>query len=387
MCVSCHGVYVKDVKLKHKTFKLEEGVSCVVCHGAYANWVDQHGSVLRREEWRTLSRSTKEQSYGMTDLWDPAKRARLCLSCHVGSVEEGKVITHAMYAAGHPPLPAVEIATFSNAMRHWEYLKEKNARARKLLRFDPDDAAVEQTKLVMVSGIVSLRETMSLLAGQAGAATSGTWPEFAQFDCYACHHELKTPSWRQQRGYPGKPGRPQMRSWPLTLAKLALNYLGEDEKTLQRSLATIHAAFDSQPFGNPQEIASSARQVVQWSDQLLRKLEQKKISKTDCLKLLRLLCSEGADGILDYDSARQIIWAFRIIYGECFPDSAVKPAHDAKIKELLEALDRELKLQLPSGRDQSIVDQLGESLRKINTYDPVRFKDEMTRLGKLLPKK
>ena len=62
----------------------------------------------------------------MTDLWDPVKRATKCASCHIGNPGEQKVVTHAMYAAGHPPLPGLETATFSDAMpRHWEYLREK----------------------------------------------------------------------------------------------------------------------------------------------------------------------------------------------------------------------------------------------------------------------
>ena len=62
----------------------------------------------------------------MTDLWDPVRRAETCASCHVGNHDEGKVVTHAMYAAGHPPLPGFETATFGDLEpRHWQYLSEK----------------------------------------------------------------------------------------------------------------------------------------------------------------------------------------------------------------------------------------------------------------------
>ena len=50
----------------------------------------------------------------------PSNAHKLCLSCHVGNAAQGKVITHAMYAAGHPPLPAMDIATFAlNQPQHW----------------------------------------------------------------------------------------------------------------------------------------------------------------------------------------------------------------------------------------------------------------------------
>ena len=32
----------------------------------------------------------------------------MCLSCHLGNAREGRVVTHEMYAAGHPPLPGFE---------------------------------------------------------------------------------------------------------------------------------------------------------------------------------------------------------------------------------------------------------------------------------------
>ena len=44
---------------------------------------------------------------------NPARRAERCTSCHVGSESEGRFVTHEMYAAGHPPLPPVEVMAFS----------------------------------------------------------------------------------------------------------------------------------------------------------------------------------------------------------------------------------------------------------------------------------
>ena len=46
----------------------------------------------------------------------PATRPRAagrCATCHVGSPADGKFVTHEMYAAGHPPLPPLEVMTFS----------------------------------------------------------------------------------------------------------------------------------------------------------------------------------------------------------------------------------------------------------------------------------
>ena len=72
----------------------------------------------------------------------------------------------------------------------------------------------------------------------------------------------------------------------------------------------------------------------------------------------------------DYDSARELAWALRMIYSDLNP----KPADDAKIQERLEALNRELGLSLPSGSKQSILDELPANRQKLNTYDPYRFR-------------
>src|SRR5437763_622141 len=79
------------------------------------DWADLHGGVIKKKrlEWRSLKRPEKEIKHGMRDLWDPAKRTELCVSCHIGNEKEGKVLTHEMYVAGHPPLPSFDMATFS----------------------------------------------------------------------------------------------------------------------------------------------------------------------------------------------------------------------------------------------------------------------------------
>ena len=103
----------------------------------------------------------------MTDLWDPVRRSEICTSCHIGNYKEKKVITHAMYAAGHPPLPGFEAATFSEFQpRHWQYLGEKEKSQRSRLR--PFDASnLERRLLVAISGPIVLRESMRLFAEQA----------------------------------------------------------------------------------------------------------------------------------------------------------------------------------------------------------------------------
>ena len=72
--------------------------------------------------------------------------------------------------------------------RHWKYPSEKSSTVQKLLKYDRAEANLEKTQLVVIAGLVSFRESMNLLASQAAEAKDPekSWPELAQFDCYAC---------------------------------------------------------------------------------------------------------------------------------------------------------------------------------------------------------
>jgi hypothetical protein len=392
-CVSCHVGVVGDNPSVTKSFKPSEGVSCIICHGPYKEWVGPHGLETEREMWRGLTRQEKEEKFGLRDLWDPAKRAALCASCHVGDAAEGKVVTHAMYAAGHPPLPGLEVAAFSDAMpRHWEYLAEKKPEVQKILGYDPKRSDLERTQLVVYAGLVVLRESMRLLAEEAetGAAARDPekrWPELAQFDCYACHHDLKSKSWRQERGYPGTPGRPNMRPWPTALVGLGtLQAAGNDqavEKTVaagfQDRLGALTAAFDARPFGEPKHVAESARKLMAWVDHALAEVRKHRIDRDAARRLLRRLCDLPEGKRLDYDSARQIAWSLREILPEAFPGQEKSP----KVAAALRALDEQLKLGLPRGQVR-VVDSLPQALERISEFEPRRVDRTMHDLAQAI---
>jgi hypothetical protein len=384
-CLSCHAVIIRDPKVRADSerlgeFSVEEGVSCVACHGAYKEWFLEHGVFAKA--WREMSREDKETKKGMYDLWNPLKRAEKCASCHIGNRAEGKVLTHEMYAAGHPPLPGFEAATFSDQMpRHWQYLREKPPEVQQLLRYD---GKLERTHLVLVSAAVSFREAMKLTAAEAAecARAEPDTPkalDLANFDCYACHHDLKSPSWRQTRGYVGKPGRPQPRLWPTTLVKLLLAYVHEDPKgaeaPVNEKMQRVYRAFDRRPFGEPAAVRDALEDVVTWSDALAQRVAARKCDSAEARRLLALLPALFQGETVDYDSARQLAWAYRTMYEE----AVGKP--EGAVAEAFTALEGELKLSLPAGQERSIEMELGQSLKTINDYDPARFQKVFSRLA------
>lgn len=379
-CVRCHGLYIDDPShVQGTTFRKEEGVSCCVCHGAYKEWIVAHFDVTAKdnEKWRAeKSREVKERDFGMRDLWDPSKRAQLCFSCHVGNTKEGKFVTHAMYAAGHPPLPGIELATFSEEMpRHWLYAGEKKPEVRKLFDFDEEQAKFERSQLVLVGGAAALRESLNLVATQAQKAAEAKDPDdqaldLALFDCYACHHELKTPAWRSQRGYPGKPGRPHLQPWPTVLVRSGLRSLDSDETQLDQALGSLLKVFDSRPFGDPVKAAEEAGKAVAWTDTLIARLIERKLDRLAAEKVLSNLAILKDNEYPDYDSARQRAWGYLMVCSE------TKGRAYKDIKQASEGLDKVLKLSLPATRSQQLEMDLPAALRQRAEYDPEVFKRE-----------
>jgi hypothetical protein len=395
-CLACHAVVIEDEKVRKASveagFDIKEGVNCVACHGPHVEWVAQHGLLLTASKFRPLSRQVKEDEYGMRDLWDPVKRTELCSSCHVGSVKQGKFVTHEMYAAGHPPLPGFEAATFSNEMpRHWEYLREKSPAIQKELGLKPGE--MEQTNLVLVGAAISLRDNMRLLEAQAAKAARATKEndkvlDLSNFDCYACHHDLKSPSWRQKPGYyKGKPGRVPMRPWSTELVKLAIRYLATVDKSaddrqllteLNGGMKRVIAAFDARPYGDPARIETAAGQLAGWSDKLARRMNATYPKEQAAKSLLAGIPKLYGKTLMDYDSARQVAWAYEVLFNEA---NGYKGGSSA-VRKTLADLDKELKLRLPKGRTKLIEDELAENLKKINNYNPENFQALLLRLGR-----
>jgi hypothetical protein len=385
-CLNCHAANVPKDQREEETFRITDGVSCDACHGPSSGWILPHSL----KKWRTTPMEEKEKA-GMIDVRDPAKRARMCASCHVGSVDEGKVVTHDMYAAGHPPLPGFEVATFSEEMpRHWRYQKQKKPAIQELLKVDA--AEHERTKLALIGSAVVLRESASLLAGLAAPSRQDPekgWPELAQFNCSACHHDLKSPSQRQERGHAGTPGRPLPRVWPMALAALAAQH-ADGEKAgpdftagLSDRTKELTGALSRQPFGKAADVAGAAGGLAKWADKLVEQLGRCKYDQARALRLLNDLCATASKQALDCDSARQLAWTFRVVYGELDP----KPDKDKQVNEVLARLDAELKLTLPAGTGKDILAELSDSLARSNGYQPESAKKAFAELTGLLSAK
>lgn len=420
-CLSCHANWRPDEPDKPPHF--EFGVTCESCHGPSSKWDTPHSEPA----WRLKSPADKSK-LGLVDIRDPVARAEQCFACHIGNAEQGKVITHEMYAAGHPPLPGIEIESFVDQMpAHWRYLPEKGpfeSRAEYIkLNYPehPHDAGLDlpRTRSAVVGGLVALRESLELFASQAKPENS-QGPELALFDCQACHHDLRAPSWRQQRDAQSAPGRPTLPEWPFALVNVSLRQIAGDDSgqfaKLTAEFATqrqqLLASIQKQPFGDKQAAARAA-EFAKWLEPHIKSLSTSRFDTAAAQRSILELSTLGPQEFPDFHSARQRVWALGIIQREQavpYPTwPAELPKTTAAERRAAEAAnialfekwrDNEfapqrqawanrwqvqkpkfdLPLLLPAGQKQIIQEGLPQSLNAISNYDAAAFKQLLKEL-------
>jgi hypothetical protein len=206
-CLACHTNPRAALADAPEPLRAERafGVGCESCHGPATKWLGPHTSLT----WKKLSPQEKERDFGMAALGDLATRALVCAGCHVGAPAEpndgipARDLDHDLLAAGHPR-SNFELGSFlANVPKHWV---EKNR--------DPGFEA----RVWAVGQVASAQAALTLLTDRA-TDERRPWPQFADHDCYACHHDLHGLSWRQQRGsrLERPPGSLSLNPWYFSL--------------------------------------------------------------------------------------------------------------------------------------------------------------------------
>ena len=251
-----------------------ESIGCEACHGQGKDYLVDHMD----PSWLTSLPSTKLVK-GFYDLENSALAARVCLSCHFGNPEESKWITHEMYAAGHPPLPPLDLGKFldETSNKHWMTLEEKSSRLATLK--SPIDEQLEDDRVKYLRNHLTtdnpdlkqtiqthFRKTQQSRIGQwtanlnyhdlldQQAHTATIWGDYALYDCAGCHQTL----YKKIRGTVGSsgrvPGRPQGPLW----TKPLLSSPGESQfKQLVTLQDLIEEALNAKPFGDRGKIQSA----------------------------------------------------------------------------------------------------------------------------------
>ncbi len=282
-CLACHST---APELPHgEQFSKEDGVSCETCHGPAGRWLVPH----TRPDWKQKTAAEKYGPFGMTNTKDLAVRAAVCVRCHIGA--PGQEVTHELIAAGHPALLFELDAYTANMPPHWP----ENSKSQ------PANGA----RAWAIGQAVALRQSLELLQSQA---TSDRWPEFSQFECYACHHQLREKSWRQAVGYGARPPGGPVWSDPqwLIVQRLAASTGKKQNATPEfDSLRVLLVRSNS----SASDVAAAAGKAVATATQIIEQVKQQQWDGPRLRKLLSDLAEELDATNLDYATALHITMA------------------------------------------------------------------------------
>ncbi len=245
---------------------LLDGVSCEACHGAASDWLGPHV----RHDWAKKSPEEKA-ALGFRETKNLWNRSKVCADCHVG--EPGRDVNHDLYAAGHPRLFFEMSAFHANMPAHWDRNDDRQ-------RTGPErDQSSFEAKLWAIGQLASAEAALELLTHRAENArddfvlrdsdskypsgeTVAVWPEFAETGCFACHHNLDSPSWRQKRGYASRnAGGYPWGTWlfpilPTVVDSTGTSKLADADSTLSKLTREM-----ARPYPNQQAVISSAKDL------------------------------------------------------------------------------------------------------------------------------
>ena len=339
-CLDCHALDVPAAQRGPK-FKLEDGVSCEACHGPAGGWLTRH----TERGWEP----SQSLALGMRETSDPGTAAEICMGCHLGTA--ARQVDHALLAAGHPTL-VFELDTFGiNMPVHW---KEHDGNRR---WFRGGAWAAGQA--------IGLRDGLRHLVRQA---RERGWPDFAAYECSACHHDLRRPTWRQQRGFPGRtPGTPALDSSRHALLPLLARAVGSSEAgTIRTGMERVgRLASDARP---PREVAARAEAVVAAAERVLGDVEGAPLGDEQIRRLLRDIV-DTAEPLAygGFRTAQQAAWAL----------DALAVAHIE--------LERGVRPAAPDDPLRGAIGRLFDALKDPGSYDPARFARDTRALRVYLP--
>jgi hypothetical protein len=293
LCLDCH---VQPNALKASNgprFDLADGVACENCHGPAQEWRTLH----TQEGWKGKSTEEKRK-FGMWDTKDLVSRAQLCVRCHIGTKDSS--VDHNLIAAGHPRL-GFEFKAFLDGMpKHWD---------EEGINKQPDFPA----RAWYIGQIISARAAVEVLTGWTSRPAKNSL-DFAAYDCYACHHDLRQPSWRQDQKdyYEGRvPGTLPFGNWYFaTCRELVRTWPSKNATLLEQSLANL-----PEPFASRQGNVNDAARKL--SDNLCLWLQEHPNAPTDWGRLLKAFNDEP---VKNWDDAFQRTVAVSALR-QSFPDN------------------------------------------------------------------
>ena len=288
-CLACHADAATPEQ-RGERWLASDGIGCETCHGGAGRWLAEHT--------RPGVAAARKVALGMTPIWQPQERAALCLGCHQG--DAAHPITHAMMAAGHPPL-LFELDSFT-ALQPAHFERDADYAARK---GEADPARTWALGQAMA--------TDRLLENLAqGRAAHGLFPELALFDCDACHHPMDAGRWQAGRNAGTVAGTPPLADSPLFWVGLWLEVTAPELSAgWQRGVAALQAT-----TGRGAEPLRAAAQALRQTlrQQVLPQMASQALDRAHLRALLlRLAAIDGSARARDFLLAEQSAMAAQVL--------------------------------------------------------------------------
>lgn len=357
LCLNCHALRHFESHREHLPLNFaRDGVSCESCHGPAEKWIAEH----YRPQWQKLTVQQKKAE-GMLDTQSLAGRARLCAQCHVGSKDHD--VNHDLYGAGHPPLVFEFSAFHASLPHHWQDYKDKDPE-RSPGRGKPDFEA----RAWVVGQLVCAQSALELLAERAGNEKN-PWPEFAETDCFACHHDLKERSFRQTPEYTKgrKAGSLRWRTWHYAMLPRAASVVSKEAEGDLDALVQRLRQDMEKPSPKRSEVSARARKTGQRLGELIVLAE--KADRGPALDDLyqAILSADRARAARGWDESAQVYLSLSAFHNAWTDQKQAPPAH---LRDTLLGLQK--LLAMPEG------------FKSPANFDGAEFQKRLLGLGKKL---
>jgi hypothetical protein len=220
----------------------------------------------------------------MANLKSLPERAKVCAGCHVGSPSDNTLpkreVDHELIAAGHPRLNFEFSAYLDILPAHW---REKGRNA------EPD----RPTRAWISGQLASSHAFLELAMDRAKNIEHR--PDFAQFDCFACHHNLADETWRHRDASTSQ-GKPLWGSWPFALKSewgRLLEAQVDNRPTIEESIDSIRSVVDlTKPYGPT--AAARLREARELLEHKLNQLDDTRITAFEISQLVARLNDHDA---------------------------------------------------------------------------------------------
>lgn len=270
VCLDCHANNVAPSKRGVK-FHMSDGVSCEACHGGAEKWLATH----------TAPSATHQENVanGMYPLDQPAARAKLCLSCHLGT--KNKQATHDIMGAGHPRLRFDLTVYTQNQPPHFIIDEDYFSRGKQV---------TSKTSLWLTGLVESADGNLNLIQTNIKKA-HGFFIEPSVLDCHSCHKPMDPLHWSKGRdGLP--PGSMRFNLAYVEVLSDVLQALGSPHATIYKNnLASLHKSINKNAVS-----ANTALLNLSKLHSSIRREVNKGLTNTQMKRVRKALVSNAARG-------------------------------------------------------------------------------------------